>query len=97
MAGNNLKINFMEPAISQAEYDNIVKERDDLQRELKDANDRIKELEDEVDELERFDPDENAIEPNYTFEGIGKIYVRCDNLNDQNKIENVLGAIFKQL
>lgn len=48
--------------------------------ELEAANERIEELEE--------------FEPNYTFEGIGKIYIRCDNLADQSIIESLT---FKRL
>lgn len=33
----------------------------------------------------------------YTYEGIDKIYIRCSNLADQEKLTNALDKIFKRL
>lgn len=52
--------------------------------ELDTANENITALENRIEELTY----------NYEYEGIGRIYIRADNLSDQTKIENALNKIF---
>lgn len=49
------------------------------------------------EQLEDCSNNEEYINPNYEYEGIGRIYIKCDNLADQNNLENALNKIFKRL
>lgn len=70
-------------------------ENDDLRQEVKDLESDLDEKRDEVRELEL--RNEDYINPNYEYEGIGSIYIKCDNLSDQHKLESVLDVIFKRV
>lgn len=69
--------------------DAIEKEFDESKDEIEGLKSDIEDKDIDIDGLNDQLNNEDIFEPNYTFEGIGKIYIRCDNLADQNIIEQL--------
>ncbi len=80
--------------LSQVEFDILHEKVVKLEKENADLLKENAALQSDVDGILE---DDEYITPNYTYEGVGRIYIKCDNLADQFSLENSLDKIFKRI
>lgn len=85
---------MQETKLSQVEFDILSDENKQLKLRVDKLVGENALLEEQLEECSN---NEEYINHNYEYEGIGRIYIRCDNLADQNNLENALNKIFKRL